>query len=233
MKLIRGKAGTKVILVLTREGSTEPFSVEVVRAKLDVPSVILTFVGKEKNIAHLQLLKFGGDTAGEWDKKVTEIVNHKETKGVILDLRNNHGGYLEGAVDTAGEFLSHGTLVVIEEKAGVSRNEFKTTRVGRLTKIPLVVLVNAGSASAAEILAGALRDNSRAKIVGEKTFGKGSIQEPIDFENGSGLHITVAKWLTPSGFWVNEKGLEPDVKTTLESSAKDDAQLQAALRILE
>lgn len=233
VKLIRGKAGTKVTLLLTREGVAEPFAVEVERAKIDVPSVLLSLVGKDKNIAHLQLLKFGGDTSGEWDKKITEIVNNQDTKGVILDLRNNPGGYLEGAVEAAGEFLPAGTLAVIEQGANGIKKEYKTERAGCLVKIPLVVLINGGSASAAEILAGALKDNQRAKIVGEKTFGKGSIQEPMDFENGSGLHITVAKWLTPGGIWVNEKGLEPDVKIEFDEKAKEDNQLQAALRILE
>ena len=239
VKLIRGKAGTKVALILTREGLTEPFTVEIERAKLEVPSVLLSFVGKDKTIAHLQLLKFGGDTSAQWEEKVSEILNNKDTKGVILDLRNNPGGYLEGAVETAGEFLPVGTLAVIEQGADGVKKEYKTQRAGRLVKIPLVVLVNGGSASAAEILAGALKDNQRAKIVGEKTFGKGSIQEPMDFENGSGLHITIAKWLTPAGVWVNDKGpasqggLEPDVKIVLDDKTKDDTQLQAALSIFK
>ena len=239
VKLIRGKAGTKVALILTREGLTEPFTVEIERAKLEVPSVLLSFVGKDKTIAHLQLLKFGGDTSAQWEEKVSEILNNKDTKGVILDLRNNPGGYLEGAVETAGEFLPVGTLAVIEQGADGVKKEYKTQRTGRLVKIPLVVLVNGGSASAAEILAGALKDNQRAKIVGEKTFGKGSIQEPMDFENGSGLHITIAKWLTPAGVWVNDKGpasqggLEPDVKIVLDDKTKDDTQLQAALSIFK
>ena len=239
VKLIRGKAGTKVALILTREGLTEPFTVEIERAKLEVPSVLLSFVGKDKTIAHLQLLKFGGDTSAQWEEKVSEILNNKDTKGVILDLRNNPGGYLEGAVETAGEFLPVGTLAVIEQGADGVKKEYKTQRTGRLVKIPLVVLVNGGSASAAEILTGALKDNQRAKIVGEKTFGKGSIQEPMDFENGSGLHITIAKWLTPAGVWVNDKGpasqggLEPDVKIVLDDKKKDDTQLQAALSIFK
>ena len=239
VKLIRGKAGTKVALILTREGLTEPFTVEIERAKLEVPSVLLSFVGKDKTIAHLQLLKFGGDTSAQWEEKVSEILNNKDTKGVILDLRNNPGGYLEGAVETAGEFLPVGTLAVIEQGADGVKKEYKTQRTGRLVKIPLVVLVNGGSASAAEILTGALKDNQRAKIVGEKTFGKGSIQEPMDFENGSGLHITIAKWLTPAGVWVNDKGpasqggLDPDVKIVLDDKTKDDTQLQAALSIFK
>ena len=104
--------------------------------------------------------------------------------------------------------------------------------MGKLTKIPLVVLVNGGSASASEILAGALRDGKRAKIVGEKTFGKGSIQEPMDFNGGSGIHITIARWLTPSGIWVNEKGLTPDVEIKFDENSKTDNQLEEAIKLL-
>lgn len=233
VKLIRGKAGTKVTLMLTRDEVADPMTVEVERVVLDVPSVILTYVGEGKDVAHIQLLKFGSDTGSEWDKKVSEIIQNSSVRGIILDLRNNPGGYLESAVDIAGEFLPTGSVGVIEEGADGVRLEEKTQRTGRLLKTPLVVLVNGGSASAAEILAGALRDIRKVKIVGETTFGKGSIQEPIDFVNGAGLHITVAKWLTPSGFWVNEKGLKPDIEIKLDENSKEDTQLQEALKILE
>jgi carboxyl-terminal processing protease len=241
VKLIRGKAGTKVTLVLTREGVASPLIVEVERVKLNVPSVILTYVGQGKqslagdagkNIAHLQLLKFGAETGSEWDQKVSEIEGNGQIKGLILDVRNNPGGYLEGAVDVAGEFIKTGSVAVIEERSDGTKNEYKTQRIGRLTQIPMVVLVNGGSASAAEILAGALRDNKRAKIVGEKTFGKGSIQEPLDLDGGSGIHITVARWLTPAGIWVDEKGLMPDVEIKFDVNSKIDNQLEEAIKLL-
>ena len=239
VKIIRGSAGTKVTLLLTRDGVEEPIMVSVERAKLNVPSVTLDYVGKEKNIAHLRIIKFGGSTLTEWDKKVSEIYLNKNTKGVVLDLRNNPGGYLDGAVDIAGEFLKTGSVGVIEEDANGVKNEFKTQRIGKLTKVPLVVLVNGGSASASEILAGALKDNKRAKVVGEKTFGKGSIQEPLDFSGGSGIHITIAKWLTPAGVWVNDKGpasqggLIPDVEIKLDENSKTDNQLEETVKLLE
>jgi len=232
VQVIRGKAGSKVTLYLTRDGMANPFSVEIVRAKVDVPSVILNWTGTNKEIAQLKLLKFAEETDSEWDKAVDEIVNNGKVKGVILDLRNNPGGYLEGAVDIVGEFIKNGSVVVIEEGADGKKNEFRTQRIGRLNDLPLVALVNEGSASAAEILAGALKDTKRAKIVGETTFGKGSIQEPLEINGGSGLHITVAKWLTPSGFWVNEKGLEPDVKIEDDEKTKEDEQLLKAIEIL-
>lgn len=232
VQIIRGKAGSKVTLYLTRDGMANPFSIEIVRAKVDVPSVILNWVGTDKEIAQLKLLKFAEETDSEWNKAVEEIVKNKKVKGVILDLRNNPGGYLEQAVDIAGEFIKSGSVVVIEERADGKKNEFRTQRIGRLNSIPLVVLVNQGSASAAEILAGALKDTKRAEIIGEKTFGKGSIQEPLEINGGSGLHITVAKWLTPSGFWVNEKGLEPNVKVEDDEKTKEDEQLEKAIELL-
>lgn len=232
VKLIRGSAGTKVTLAITRDGLTQVKIIEVERAKLDIPSVVLNFVGEGKDVAHLRIIKFGGATLNEWDKAVSEIVVKKDIKGIVLDLRNNPGGYLEASVDIAGEFLKTGSVGVIEENSNGYKNEFKTQRVGRLTQIPLVVLVNEGSASASEILAGALKDNKRAKVVGEKTFGKGSIQEPIDFSGGSGIHITIARWLTPSGFWVNEKGLTPDVEIKFDEQGKIDNQLEEAMKLL-
>lgn len=232
VKIIRGSAGTKVTLLLTRDGSEKPILVEVERAKLNVPSVTLEYVGKEGNIAHLRIIKFGGSTLAEWDKKVSEIYMNKNTKGIVLDLRNNPGGYLEGAVDIAGEFLQIGSVGVIEEDSNGVKTEFKTQRIGKLTQVPLVVLVNGGSASASEILAGALKDNKRAKVVGEKTFGKGSIQEPMDFSGGSGIHITIARWLTPLGVWVDEKGLTPDVEIKFDENSKIDNQLEEATKLL-
>ena len=233
VKIIRGSAGTKVTLALTRDGISEVKIVEVERAKLNVPSVMLAYVGGNKDVAHLRITKFGGTTLGEWDKKVSEIVANKAVKGVVLDLRNNPGGYLEASVDIAGEFLKTGSVGVIEEDSNGNKQEFKTERIGRLTQIPLIVLVNGGSASASEILAGALKDNNRVKIVGEKTFGKGSIQEPMDFEGGSGIHLTIARWLTPSGFWVNEKGLTPDTEIKFDENSKIDNQLEEAVKLLE
>lgn len=231
VKIIRGKAGTKVTLLLLRDGSGEPIKVEVERAKLDVPSVIVSFI-EDGQIAHIKLLKFGADTDIEWSKAVLEVVNHKpEVNGIILDLRNNPGGYLQGSVDIAGEFLARGSVVVIED-GGETKNEFKTDRSGSFTNKKIVILVNGGSASASEILAGALSENKGYKLVGETTFGKGTIQEPLQLEKGSSLHITTAKWLTPKGVWVNEKGLTPDIKVEDNPETAVDEQLQEAIKNL-
>lgn len=231
VQIIRGPAGTPVKLILLREGEDEAREVEVVRKKIDVPSVTLNYLQDEK-IAQVRLLKFGAETKDEWDKAVREIIGKPSVEGIILDLRNNPGGYLDSAVEIAGEFLSNGSVAVIEERGTGEKNEFKVRGFGLLTKKKVVVLVNEGSASASEILAGALRDVAKVKIVGETSFGKGTIQEPRQLEDGSGLHITIAKWLTPSGFWVNEKGLTPDFEVEDNPDTGEDEQLKKAEEVL-
>lgn len=233
---IRGTAGTKVTLVLLRDGTDGPLTVDLTREKINVPSIILTYVGSTKNIARVQLIKFGAETDGEWQKATQEILSKTVVKSIILDLRNNPGGYLQGAVDIASDFLKSGTTVVVEERGDGTKHEYKTEGSGLNGGLPndmkVVILVNGGSASASEILAGALRDQKKIKLIGDKTFGKGTIQEPEDLDSGSGLHITIAKWLTPNGTWVDGKGLEPDVKIEDDPKTTQDEQLQKAIELL-
>ena len=231
---IRGPAGTAVTLVLLRDGTDEPITLDITREKIDVPSVILEW---QENIAHIKLLKFAQETDGEWDKVVNDVnakcQNIDDKCKVVLDVRNNPGGYLQGAVDIAGDFLPQGTLVVIEERGDGTRQEYKTDRTPRLADYPLVVLINKGSASASEILAGALRDQRKIQIVGETSFGKGTIQEPDELPDGSGLHVTIAKWLTPNSVWVHSKGLEPDVKVEINDTDTEDMTLKKAIEELK
>lgn len=231
VQIIRGPAGTKVNLTLLRDGEDKPRNVDVVRQKIDVPSVSVKYLDGDK-IAHIRILKFGAETKGEWEKIVRGVIGKSSVQGIVLDLRNNPGGYLDAAVDISGEFLPNGSVAVIEEKGTGERNEFKVKRFGLLTKKPVVVLVNGGSASASEILSGAMRDVSKVKLVGEKTFGKGTIQEPRQLEGGAGVHITIAKWLTPNGTWVHEKGLEPDVEVKDNPDTEEDEQLLKAQEVV-
>lgn len=228
VEAIRGPAGTAVTLTLLREGVEEPIEADVVRESIDVPSIILTFVGEDENVAHIKLLKFSAETMDEWNEAVKEVLKRPRVDGIIVDVRNNPGGFLQQSVEIASEFLESGEVVVIEEMASGDKTEFKTTRFGRFQKASLVVLVNKGSASASEILAGALRDQLAAPLIGELTFGKGTIQEPRQLENGAALHITTARWLTPNGFWVNEQGLEPDIILEDDPETPEDEQLQRA-----
>lgn len=229
---IRGPAGTEVTLVLTREGEEKPFETAVMRGKINVPSVILSFAGEDNDIAHLKLMKFGEQTNGEWGSAISKIRSQK-AKGLILDVRNNPGGFLTGAVAIASDFLKAGSVAVAQEDGQGSKKELRVNGKPRLPDVPLVVLVNKGSASASEIVAGALKDNNRAKIVGDKTFGKGTIQESIDID-AAGLHITTARWLTPNGTWVNAtEGFEPDLLVKDDPATDVDEQLLKALELLE
>lgn len=232
VRAIRGPAGTTVTLSLLRNGNGDIIEANVVRRSIDMPSVVLTFEGAEEDIAHIKILKFVGETESEWEEAVIEIIKKPHVKGVVLDLRNNPGGYLVASVDIASEFLVNGSVVVTEASANGEKYDFVVERIGRLLSMPTVVLVNEGSASASEILAGALRDTREIQLVGEVTFGKGTIQEPQQLNNGAGLHITVSKWLTPSGFWVNEGGLEPDIVVVDDAETSEDEQLQEAIKLL-
>ena len=232
VQIIRGKAGTKVTLSLLREGSDRPIILDVTRREINVPSVVLTYVGPEEKVAHLKVSRFGRETMAEWTDAVNKISQKTDLKGVVVDLRNNPGGYLQGAVDLGSEFLKEGDVVVAEQYADGSKDEYKVERAGKLTHGRVVVLVNGGSASASEILAGALRDARKTPIVGEKSFGKGTVQEAKSLESGVGIHVTVAKWLTPSGFWVNEKGLSPDYEVKDNPDTTEDEQLVKAVDVL-
>lgn len=229
---IRGPAGSTVTLALVRDGFDNAIIVDLVREPINVPSVAVDFVGPRQNVAHVKLLKFGGDTVSEWDNAVLEILKKRDLSGIIIDVRNDTGGYLQAAIDIASDFLDTGKIVVIEEKDS-QQKEYPVSRTARLARESVVVLVNQGSASASEILAGALRDHLSVSLIGETTFGKGTIQEPRQINGGAALHITVAKWLTPHKIWVNEVGLEPDVIIKDNPETAQDEQLEEAIRLLE
>ncbi|MFV1917059.1 MAG: S41 family peptidase [Patescibacteria group bacterium] len=232
VQVIRGPAGSIVTLVLLRGDNEEPVVVDIVRDSIEVPSITLEFVGENEDIAHVKILKFSGETFDEWEEVVVDILKKPVLSGIIIDVRNNPGGFLQAAVDLASEFLENGTLVVSEEGSRGIEQEFRVDRIGRFRNQNVVILVNQGSASASEILAGALKDNEEIPIVGVTTFGKGTIQEPQQVGNGAGLHITIARWLTPSGFWVNEGGLVPDYEVEANQDTEEDEQLLKAIEIL-
>lgn len=251
---IRGIRGTTVTLNILHENSQKPLDIAIVRDTILVPSVE-TWVKKtseikeiagipdvqklesDRRVAYLSLSRFGDHTNEDWEKAVSEILaierNNGSLAGLIFDLRNNPGGYLEGSVFIASEFVKSGTIVSQVNSDG-TKQSYDVNRRGRLLDIPLVVLVNKGSASAAEIVAGALRDYKRATIVGETTFGKGSVQTPQELKGGAGLHITTGKWLLPKGDSISKVGVKPDVEVKLDdaSTATTDAQLAKAIELL-
>ncbi len=249
VKKIRGEKGTKVTLTILRNNTEK--KITIIRDEIKVPSVELTIEkvqdylkntnAKPDKFAYIKLIQFGDNTNKEWDnavKKIYPLWKQNKIKGIILDLRDNPGGYLLSAVYIAEDFLPRGALVVKQEYVHKPTKEYRVERKGRLIGIPLIVIVNKGSASASEILAGALQDHKAATLLGEKTFGKGSIQEKIDLSEGAGIHVTVAKWILPDGRWINHKGVTPDIKVKLNLkegntlSKKEDNQFKAAIEQL-
>lgn len=216
---IRGEKGTKVKLTLSRGGKT--LEMTLVRDQIVVASVELSYEKRNDcestcpEVAYIKVNQFGENTNDEWDKAVGEVANKwasKNIKGLVVDLRDNPGGFLESSVHLAEDFLPFGKLVVKQESTVGENKEYTVRRQGNLLDIPVKILINKGSASASEIFSGALQDYKRAELIGEKSFGKGSVQEALDLKDGSGLHVTVAKWILPNGAWINEKGVSPDVK---------------------
>lgn len=250
---IRGPKGTTVTLSILHEKADKPIDIAITRDEIVVPSVetwiktpkeikeisgvpsALRFMGMNKRIAYIYLSRFGDLTNEEWLKAVTAIVEaqRSDVAGLVVDLRNNPGGYLDGAVFIASEFIKSGTVVTQTNSDG-TKETLSVNRKGQLTTIPMVILVNKGSASAAEIVAGALRDYKRATIVGEASFGKGSVQSPQELKDGAAVHITTGKWLLPNGDWINKKGIMPDVEVKLDNLdiATQDAQLAKAIELL-
>jgi carboxyl-terminal processing protease len=221
---MRGLNGTQVELELGR--GEEVVKIKMTRTHIKVPSVELKV---EDDIAIVTIRKFSDDTSALFNRIAGEILA-KNPKGIILDMRNNPGGLFDKSVEISNEFLSSGLIVEQRFKTGKTV-PFSADGKGRLTKIPLAVLVDGGSASASEIVAGALQDNNRAKIVGEQTFGKGSIQELDEFADGSSIKLTIGKWYTPSGKSISSGGIKPDVEVKRDDKAIDN-QIAEAKKLL-
>ncbi len=251
---IRGKKGTKVTLTVAHKGSSNTVDIPIERNTITVKSLAswtkkvsdiplinhkssdLAQAGNDK-IIYIRLSEFGDNTNSEWQQLAVnvnkQLKSDKNIKGVVLDLRNNPGGYLTDAIFIISEFVKNGTAVMQEDGDG-KKTAYPVSGKGILTDVPVVVLINKGSASASEIVSGGLRDNHRAELVGDNSFGKGTVQEALDLGNGAGLHVTIAKWLTPNGTWVGNgkdgKGLTPDISVSL--TPKDpthDTQLEKAV----
>lgn len=230
VKLIRGQKGTKVILSIFRDGFTQPKDFEIVRDAINVKSVSWEFKG---DVAIVKVRQFNDDTYPLVDQAINEM-RSRGVKKLVFDLRNNPGGYLESAIDISGEWVV-GQPVVKERLRDGSETAHAPTTATRLNDYQTIVLINGGSASASEIVAGALQDYGLAKIVGEKSFGKGSVQELESLPDGSSLKLTIAKWFTPKGRSIDEQGISPDleVKLTEEDFNKDrDPQMDKALELL-
>jgi len=227
-----GPAGSNVQLSIFRSGQDNLLEFNIVRENIVIPSVTGEII--HDNIAYVTITTFGDTTATDLHK-VLEDLMVKNPKGLILDLRNNGGGYLNTAIDVASEFISSG-VIVYEQYGDGTRQTFEAKPDGLATEIPMVVLVNEGTASASEIVAGAIQDHARGKLVGVKTYGKGSVQQWIPLTNDQGaVRVTVAKWLTPNNRTIHKIGLTPDViveRTSEDYKAGKDPQLDAAVNLL-
>ena len=231
---VLGPAGSTVVLTILREGAEEPLDFSIVRATITIASA----TGKmlEGNIAYFQVTTFGPNTMPELEAALNELMP-QNPKAIILDLRNNGGGYLQTSVQVTSQFLAEG-VVLYEQYGDGKRNTYEAISGGQATdtSIPMIVLINEGSASASEIVAGALQDTGRAKLLGTVSYGKGSVQNwiPLSGDNGA-VRVTIAKWLTPNENTIHEIGLTPDYPVELtedDRKADQDPQLDEAVRIL-
>ncbi len=229
--MIRGPRGTKVVLTVLRSEWDKSREVEIIRDTIVSPSLEWELL--EGNIAHISFYHFHRNTDSNFRDIALDLIN-SPAKGLILDLRNNSGGYLDVSQNIGGWFLNRGDVFVIEDDGRVM-HEFRSKGNGSLSHYPLVVIMNQGSASASEILAGAVRYHNNALIVGETSFGKGSIQKLKKLRDGSSIKITIANWLTPNGYTITKKGLTPDyeVEMTIEDyEAGRDPQLDKAIEVM-
>lgn len=230
---IRGERGTIVKFTIFREGEEEPLEIEVERDVIEIP--VIETEQKSDGVFVISLYSFSAHSTEAFREALREMIKSGGTK-MIIDLRGNTGGYLEAAVDISSWFLPAGEIVAREEFGSGEEHLYRSRGYDIFENLPVVILVNQGSASASEIMAGALSEHGIATLVGEKTYGKGSVQELIDIEGGSSLKLTIARWLTPNGKSISKEGLEPDVKvefTKEDFEAGRDPQMEKAIELLK
>lgn len=231
VKIIKGKPGTFVKLLIERSDWSEAKEFSLKRATIKIPTLELT--KKNGGIAVIKIYQFNRILPSEFKTAAQDIINLGDKK-IIIDLRDNPGGYLEVSQEIAGWFLERDQLVVTQSQVqGEEKKEYLSQGPSAFVNYPVVVLINEGSASASEILAGALRDNRQIKLVGAKSFGKGSVQEQIDLSDKSSLKVTIAKWFTPNGTSLDKNGLDPDFVVPSNATSSLDAQMDKALEILK
>ena len=231
MLKIRGEEGTKVKLSVLHTDEETPVDIEIVREKIDVPSVYLEMIADD--IAHISITSFTGRTDSEFEASLSDALE-QGSSGIILDLRNNYGGLVDSAVNVVSEFVEEGIVVYAMDNEE-ERRDWNMTKGGIALDISLVVLTNANSASASEVVAGALQDYDRATLIGTTTYGKGSMQHVLYLSNGGALHVTFAKWYTPDGRQIHDKGIDPDIEVEITSEDIEkgrDPQLERAVTLL-
>ncbi len=234
VSLIKGPRGTFVRLLIQRDSFTEPKEFVVKRDKIKIPTLEWEIV--EEGIALIKMYQFNEILTSEFSKAAIEIIDLPVDK-IIIDLRNNPGGYLEVAQNIGGWFIKKGEVIVWQDQRNEEKEDYRSGGPAVFENYSIAVLINEGSASASEILAGALRDHLGAKLVGEKSFGKGSVQEQLTLSDNSSLKVTIAKWLTPDGNLIDGEGLAPDFEVIMpeqdELEIGKDPQLEKAIEILK
>jgi carboxyl-terminal processing protease len=229
---VLGPAGTTVVLTVAREGESEPLEFSITREKIVVDSATGEML--ENDIGYIQITTFGDKTTPELRATLKELMA-QNPQGLIIDLRNNGGGYLQTSVEVASEFIGEG-VILIEQYGNGERTTYQALKNGQATEIPIVVLINEGTASASEIVAGAIQDYGRGRLVGVTSFGKGSVQNWIPLSNDQGaVRVTIAKWLTPNERTISGEGLHPDVEVEItdeDRQADLDPQLEKAIEVL-
>ncbi|MEZ7195651.1 S41 family peptidase [Pseudodesulfovibrio karagichevae] len=231
VKLIRGEKGTPVTLLILHKGSNKPLEVAIVRGT--IPIVNVKTQSLEDGYLYLRLTKFQESSTKNLREAIAEYRKKHALKGIVFDLRNNPGGLLNQAVSVADTFLEDGTIVYIQGRDPADRKDFYATKNAEDVKVPMVTLINAGSASASEIVAGALQDRKRSLLVGERSFGKGSVQQIIPLSDGSGIKLTTALYYTPSGRSIQAMGIDPDLRIPFEAPRDDENDLRDRFTVRE
>lgn len=229
VRKIRGPKGSSVILLVVHRNVPEPVEITIVRGTIDVDTVKLRIL--TGGIAHLKINTYGENTNKDLTEALDRVKKFK-SKGLIIDLRNNPGGLVSSAVDTTSQFLESG-LVFFQVDGQGRRKDMKVKPNGQGQKIPLVVLVNEFSASASEIMAGAIRDHGRGPVMGTKTYGKGSVSTQQSLSDGSGIYYSIARWYTPNGSLIEGEGIEPSIEVEADPEGKEDFQLDRAIEFLQ
>ena len=236
VKLMRGPVGTTIDLTLRRKNVKKPLEFKIIRKIIEVQSVNSKIISKEKNIGYVRLKSFNENSDNQFLKSIKKFEKNNKIKGYVIDLRNNPGGLLTQAINITDFFLDDGEIVSTKGRKVSESRKFFARRGDEIKGKPMVVMINSGSASAAEILAGALKDHKRAIILGENSYGKGSVQSIIPLRNGGGMRLTISKYYLPSGKSISEVGVTPDIvveetNDDFEMNSENDNQLNYAIKL--
>jgi len=231
VNILRGEKGTEVTLGIKRENVEELLGITIIRDIIEVKAVKKEVMGRNNNLGYIRITTFNVNTSPELEEVLNEFKKDSNIQGIILDFRNNPGGLLDSAIEIASKFIKEGPIVHIKDRDGIMATI--ESRGNKYPEWPLFVLVNEGSASASEIVAGAIQDSERGKLLGMKTFGKGVVQQVFNLNDGSGIAITTSEYFTPSERSINNIGIEPDILVEPVEDSEQDMQLNKAIQLLE